>query len=64
MLFDARTAMPGGAGAGPRVSAANPGVAESFHDSDLASVLPRSEVTLLTEGALAALPDHAALQAA
>ena len=30
----------------------------------MASVLPRSEVTLLTEGVLVRLPDHAALQAA
>ena len=33
--------------------------AESFHASDMASVAARTEVTLVTEGAAAALPDHA-----
>ena len=64
MLFESAAAKPGQAGAGSTVSAASQGIAESFHDSDMASVLQRSEGTMLTEGALARLPDHGLLQAA
>ena len=38
-------------------------VAESLHPSDLASVVARTEITLLTEGAVAAMPDHSGPQA-
>ena len=53
----------GKVGADPRVSAANAVVADSSHPSDLASVIARTEVTMLAAGALAAMPDHAGLQA-
>ena len=51
------------AGAGSRVGPARDSGADSVHDSDLASLLHRSEVTMLTAGALAKLPEHKLRQA-
>ena len=49
----------GEVGVDPWVNPAESVVAESFHASDIASVAARTEVTLVTEGAASALPDHA-----
>ena len=45
------------AGAGSRVGPASYSVMDSVHDSDFASLCPKSEVTRLTSGALAQLPE-------
>jgi hypothetical protein len=46
------------AGAGSRVGPASYSVIDSIHDFDLASLCHKSEVTMLTSGALAKLPEH------
>jgi hypothetical protein len=46
------------AGAGSRVGPASYSVIDSIHDSDLASLCHKSEVTMLTSGALTRLPAH------
>ena len=53
----------GEVGVDPWVNPADSVVAESLHPSDIASVVARTEITLLTEGAVAAMPDHSGPQA-